>query len=73
MSFTEKVVGVSGSSAEDVGAVFLNAGWFSRDHFSFTGGGDGFFWATTGAGDGFSSAIAASVREMTCSSSVFSS
>jgi hypothetical protein len=72
VSLTEKLVGVSTSST-GFDAVFLNAGWFSRFHFSFTGGSDGFFEATTGAGDGFSSAIAASVREMTCSSSVFNS
>ena len=53
--------------------VFLNAGWFSLDHFSFTGGVDGFFGATAGTEGGFSSAIVASVREMTCSSSVFNS
>lgn len=45
------------------------AGWFSFDHFSFTGGDDGFL-AGAGAEAGFSSAIAVSVREMTSSSSV---
>lgn len=74
MSLTLKVVAVSGSSAEVVvGAVFLKAGWFSLDHFSFTGGSEVFFGMATGTEDGFSSAIVASVRDMTCSSSVFNS
>jgi len=72
VSFTAKLVEVSGSS-EGAGVVFLNAGWFSLDHFSFTGGSADFFGAAAGTEDGFSSAIEASVRVMTCSSSVFNS
>lgn len=72
-SLTFKLAEASTSSAGVVGVVFLNAGWFSRDHFSLVAGSDSFLGATTGAALGFSSAIAASVREMTCSSSVFSS
>jgi len=73
VSFTLKLVDDSDSSAGTVGPVFLKAGWFSRDHFSFTGGSADFFGTIAGTEEGFSSAIAASVREMTCSSSVFNS
>jgi hypothetical protein len=73
VSLTLKVVDDSVSSGAAAGAAFLKAGWFSRDHFSFTGGSADFLGTTAGTEEGFSSAIAASVREMTCSSSVFNS
>lgn len=58
------------SSSTGAGAVFLNAGWFSRDHFSLTAGSAIFLGAT--AAGGLSSAIAASVRDMASSSSALS-